>query len=197
MSARQARFQQRKAAAIFAEITMVDLARRLASRQEVSSMSRRFRIALGVASFGGMVMAVLTVFVVSAPNLGAATKLEIRLAETQPSTGLAEATLAHSGQKIFLHDSVVISNDDVVGARVFPSDDGTGFNVGIFFSGQGSEKIGAEAVESHVGKRMAILVNGDVMAAAILRGLVRQKALIIGGFTSAQADEIATALNGK
>ena len=161
-------------------------------------MSRRFRIALGVVSFGGMVMAVLTVFVVSAPNLRAATKLEIRLAETQPSAGLVEATLAHSDQRIFLHNSVVISNEDVVGARAFPSDDGTGgFDVGIFFSGQGSEKIGAEAVESHVGKPVAILVNGDVIAAAILTGLVEQKALILGGFTRAQADEIATALNGK
>ena len=40
-------------------------------------------------------------------------------------------------------------------------------------------------------------VHGDVIAAAILTGLVEQKALILGGFTRAQADEIATALNGK
>jgi hypothetical protein len=44
---------------------------------------------------------------------------------------------------------------------------------------------------------MAMLVNGDVIAAAILTGLVEQKALILGDFTRAQAEEIATALNGK
>jgi preprotein translocase subunit SecD len=142
-------------------------------------------------------MAVLSVLVVNTPNLTAATRLEIRLAETQPSTGLVEATVGRSDRKIFLNDSVVISNEDVMGARVFRSDDGSGFNVGIFFSGQGSEKISAEAVESHVGKPVAILVDGDVIAVAILRGLVRQKALIIGGFTKAEADEIATALKGK
>jgi preprotein translocase subunit SecD len=161
------------------------------------AMSHRFRVIVGIVSFGVLAMSVLLgAFVGNASNVPSATKLEIRLAETQPATGLVEAKVSHSDKTIYLHESPVFTDEDVTSTRVLSGDDRTRFNVGVLLSQQGSEKTG-NATESHVGKPVAILLNGDVIAAPILRGVVSQKALIIGDWTKAQADEIAAALNGQ
>ena len=159
-------------------------------------MSQPFHVAVGVVSFGVLAMSLIVMFVVNASNLKAATTLEIRLAETQPATGLVEATVAHSDKKIYLHESAVITKEDVSQTRVVNGDNANRFNVGVLVNQQGSEKIG-NATESHVGKPVAILVDGDVIAAPTLMGVVTRKALIIGDWTKAQADAIAAALNEK
>jgi hypothetical protein len=56
--------------------------------------------------------------VVNVVNVKAATKLEIRLAEDQPAATLVEASVAHSDRKVYLHQEVVISNEDLIDARV-------------------------------------------------------------------------------
>ena len=155
-------------------------------------MSQRFH-AVGVVSFGVLAVSLIAMFVVNASNLKAATKLEIRLAEPQPAAGLVEATVAHSEKKIYLHESTVITTEDVAETRVFNGDNANRFNVGVLVNQQGSETIG-NATESHVGKPVAILVDGDVIAAPILMGVVTRKALIIGDLTKGQADAIAAAL---
>ncbi len=159
-------------------------------------MSQRFHVAVGVVSFGVLAMSLIAMFVVNALNLKAATTLEIRLAETQPATGLLEATVAHSDKKIYLHESAVITNEDVADTRVFNGDHANRFNVGVLVNQQGSEKIG-NATESHVGKPVVIVVDGDMIAAPILMGVVTRKALIIGDLTKGQADGIAAALSEK
>jgi len=159
-------------------------------------MSQRFHVAVGVVSYGVLAMSLIAVFLVNAANLKAAATLEIRLAETQPATGLVEATVAHSDQKIYLHEFAVITNEDVSQARVVNGDSANRFNVGVVINQQGSEKIG-NATQSHLGKPVAILVDGDVIAAPILMGVVTRKELVIGDWTKAQADAIAAALNEK
>jgi preprotein translocase subunit SecD len=159
-------------------------------------MSQRFHVAGSGVSYGVLAMSLIAVFLVNAANLKAAATLEIRLAETQPATGLVEATVAHSDKKIYLHEFAVITNEDVSKARVVNGDNANRFNVGVVINQQGSEKIG-NATQSHLGKPVAILVDGDVIAAPILMGVVTRKALIIGDWTKAQADAIAAALNEK
>ena len=105
-------------------------------------------------------------------------------------------SVAHSDRKVYLHQEVVISNEDVIDARVMPGAGGTGFNVDISFSQQGAEKI-ATATQAHIGKPLAILVNGSVIAAPKLRDAIRKSALITGDYTKEQADEIAAGLTGR
>lgn len=133
---------------------------------------------------------------VPASTTQAATKLDVRLAETAPGAGLSEATVSGSVEKIYLHRETIISNADVVLARVVPGDRPATFNVGVMFSTDGSAKI-EKATQAHLNKPLAILVDGRVVAAPTLRAEIRGSAVITGEFTSAEADAIASALNAR
>lgn len=133
---------------------------------------------------------------VPASNTQAATKLDVRLAETGPGAGLSEATVSGSAEKIYLHRETIISNADVVRARVVPGDRPATFNVGIMFTTDGSAKM-EKATQAHLNKPLAILVDGRVVAAPTLRDEIRGSAVITGDFTSAEAGAIAAGLNAR
>jgi preprotein translocase subunit SecD len=119
------------------------------------------------------------------------TLLEVRLAETEPATGLDAATVLSSNHKIYLHVERVITNNDVVQARVV---EGNGqFNVAITLTPGGAARM-ATATSMHVGKPLAIIVNGDVIAAPTVRGQIGSEALITGDFTRVEAERIAAGL---
>ena len=95
----------------------------------------------------GAVLVVLTVAVLTASGVvglnlhaQAQARLEVRLAEEQPVTGLVEAAVSHSDRHVYLQPSAVITNEDVSAARVVPAG-GTAFNVAISFTPQGTERM--------------------------------------------------------
>ena len=108
---------------------------------------------------------------------------------------LVEALVGHSNKKVYLHETAILTNADVTDARVVPAK-GTAFDVAVSLTPQGAAKM-ADATQGHVGRPLAIVVNGTVVAAPILRDPVRQDALITGDWTREQADEIAAGLTGK
>ena len=149
---------------------------------------------------------VLFGFVVNAVNLKAATTLEIRLAEEEPAATLVEAAVVNSDKKVYLHQEAVITSEDMIDVRVVPDGEHfADFNLGILFTRRAANI--TVAAETHVGKPIAILVNGTVVAVPTLRGIVLagpplgaaipQSALIVGGFTKERADEIAAVLTGR
>jgi preprotein translocase subunit SecD len=125
-----------------------------------------------------------------------ASTLEVRLAETAPGPGLSEATVAGSGEKIYLHPEAVITNADVTSAHVIPGDRPGTFNVGIMFSADGSAKM-QKATQAHLNKPLAILVNGHLVSAPTLRSQIRGSAVVTGDFTNAEASALAASLNGQ
>jgi SecD/SecF fusion protein len=122
-------------------------------------------------------------------------KLEVRLAEDQPASGLVEAAVSHSDKHVYLESSAVITNEDVSAARVVPAG-GAAFNVAISFTPQGTDRM-MNATRAHIGRPLAILVNGTVVAAPTLRSAIGQDATITGDWTRQQADEIAAGLTGR
>jgi len=125
----------------------------------------------------------------------AQTRLEMRLAETQPGAGLTEATIPASGQKIYLHQSSVITNADVIEAHV--ENDVNGHpSVAIRVTPDAAVRL-ENATREHIGKPLAVLVNGTVVSAPTLRGVLRQDAAIVGTFTEAEAGKIAAGLTGR
>lgn len=120
-----------------------------------------------------------------------ATLLEVRLAETEPARGLIEATVQNSDRRVFLHDTRVITNNDVVQARVVESDGR--FNVAITLTNEGAAKM-ASATSAHTGRPLAIIVDGEVIAAPTVRGTINDQAVITGAFTRARAERIAAGL---
>jgi TonB family protein len=118
--------------------------------------------------------------------------LELRLAELAPAPGLSEALVDGSGQRIYLHADVVVSTVDVIGARV--ADAGSGrYSVSTEFSAAASARL-TTATQAHLGRPVAILLDGRVLAAPVIRSPIGRSAVLTGDFTRERAEAIAAGL---
>ena len=119
----------------------------------------------------------------------AAIRFEVRLAEDRPATGLREVKLSGPDRSIYLHEEVIVTNSDIAVARVVPGRRPSEFNVALEFNSSGAEKMRA-ATANHIGKPIAILLDGQVVMAPMLRTLIGASARITGNFTRTQAERI-------
>jgi preprotein translocase subunit SecD len=121
-------------------------------------------------------------------------KFEIRRAESKPGEGLTEVIVAGSGDKIYLHKKADIVASDVADARV--TKDGKPV-VEIAFTEAGHKKIN-RLTEQHQGKPLAIMVDGKVIAAPVVRSTIESgKAMVTGNFTREEAERIASGIKPK
>src|ERR1051326_3127618 len=134
--------------------------------------------------------------------------VEIRLAETSRSDGLIKATVKDSGQTIYLHKTILISNRDVTAAKVVASDairqivdqlpPAEGINVNIdaekkyevkmTFTNEAAQRI-EKTTQKHLHKPIAIIIDGVVMSAPYLENKLSTGA-IISALTQEQAQKI-------
>jgi hypothetical protein len=159
-------------------------ARRAESRSRLA-----FLIVAGVA----MVAASLLIVGIWSPLVGrveAAVRFEVRLAEDRPAAGLTEAKEKNSGRTIYLHPEIVVGNADIAAAQVVEGGDGSHYSVSVEFTARGAEKMRA-ATRNHIGKPVAILLDGEVVLAPTLRSEIGASARITGSFTKQQAQRIA------
>jgi len=117
------------------------------------------------------------------------TSLEVRLAELQPGAGLVEVVVPGSNQKVYLERNALVTGADVTSARVIDAGGGR-YSVSLGFSAAGSSRL-AESTKIHVGRPVAILLNGRVIAAPVVRAMIRDSAVINGDFTREEAERIA------
>jgi preprotein translocase subunit SecD len=118
--------------------------------------------------------------------------LEMRLAEGEPVRGLTfEATVKGSGKKVHLHYATLIANGDVADARVVETSGR--YDVAVTLSPDGAEKI-ASATSRHVGRPLAIILDGDVVAVLTVRTALGREIGISAGFTQADAMRIVAGL---
>lgn len=121
--------------------------------------------------------------------LVAQVRLDIRLAEEHPVPGLVVAQVANTGRVVYLHPETVAGNDDIAGAWVV--DEGSArFGVAVQFLPNGAERM-RQATANHVGKPVAIVIDGIVATAPTVRSPMSDAATISGSFTREQADRIA------
>jgi preprotein translocase subunit SecD len=119
----------------------------------------------------------------------AAVRFEVRLAEDQPIPGLVVATVAGPNRVIYLHPEIVVNNDDI--AQSWVSQDGPDwFAVSVQFLPAGAQRI-SQATATHVGRPMAVLIDGAVVLASTIRSPISDSAVITGNFTQAEAERIA------
>ncbi len=120
--------------------------------------------------------------------------MEMRLAEEEPGEGLTRMTMTAWGETdaFYLHEEVLMDNRDVESASVTMWGDHPA--VEILFTPQGGEEF-ARLTSENVGKRMAIIVNGRLVTAPIIRASVTSgRAIINGEFTEDEAQRIARGL---
>jgi TonB family protein len=122
----------------------------------------------------------------------AATRLEIRLAESGPAPGLSEAVVPGSGQRIYLHAMTLATADDVTSARVIEGA-GPSFSVSVTFSGAASARI-ASGTGAHLGRPLAIVLDGQVISVVTVKAQIGDSAVISGPFDAASAQALAARL---
>ena len=118
-------------------------------------------------------------------------RLEIRLAETAPAAGLREASVPGSDRRIYLHATTLATDADVTSARVI--DTRGQFSIGVRFSDQAAARI-RTSTTAHLGKPVAIILNGNVVSAPTLRAPISDSGIITGNFTAASAQGLADTL---
>jgi preprotein translocase subunit SecD len=123
----------------------------------------------------------------------AAVRFEARLAEDRPAPGLREAKASDSGRSVYLHDEIIATNSDIKLARVIQGSDPSQYAVGIEFNAAGAEKMRV-ATGNHIGKLVAILLDGKVVMAPVIRTAIGPSAVITGKFTRSQAEKIVNGI---
>ena len=119
----------------------------------------------------------------------AAVRFEVRLAEDRPIPGLIVAQIADSGRGIYLHPEIVVNNDDI--AQSWVLQDGSGYGVGVQFLPSGAERM-RQATAGHVGRPLAILIDGAVVLAPVVRSpIITDSAVVTGNYTRSEAERIA------
>ena len=148
------------------------------------------RVAVG-AAFG--VLAALAVFGLlvgfdDRGTLQAAVRFEVRLAEAQPVPGLIVGRVVGSGHTIYLHPEMIVTNDDI--AQSWLLEDGPDrFSIHVELLAAGAERM-RHATAAHIGRPIAILIDGKVVAAPVVRDTVSNSAVITGDFTRNEAERI-------
>ncbi|MFL5243190.1 MAG: SecDF P1 head subdomain-containing protein [Gemmataceae bacterium] len=122
-------------------------------------------------------------------------QVEFRLAEFEPGVGLTEATAPGSAKKVYLHKEPLITNFDIAEAQVREYEEGEP-QIIVHFTAIGEQKM-LEATTSHIGKPMAILVDGKVVTAPTIRSRISSSLSIVGHFTLEEADRIARSLGSQ
>ena len=129
-----------------------------------------------------------------APPLHAAVPFEVRVAEAAAGPGLSAAVDAAAGRTIYLDTQVVLANGDISSARAVPV--GEGFGVEVAFTKDGAAKIRA-ATATNVGRLLAVVVDGKVIASPRITSAVDQIGIMGGRYTSEEAQRIAVGVLGR
>jgi len=128
--------------------------------------------------------------------VAAAVRFEVRLAEENPASGLREAVVSGADRTIYLHQETVVTNSDIAQAHVIQGDAASRFSVTVTFNADGAAKM-FRASQSHLGRPLAILIDGEVAIAPVLRSPIRTSAIISGNYTRAEAEKIAAGILGR
>ena len=170
-----------------------------ASRSEPST-DHWFRAPRAVAALVALIVA--GVFAVSlrgprgSATVYAAVRFEVRLAEAQPGAGLHEARVSGSDRVIYLHDEAILTNVDVERCTAVAGSEASRYNIGVELNGAGAEKA-RQATLAHEGRPLAVLIDGEVVMAPILRSPIARSAVITGDFSKAEAERIVNGIGAR
>lgn len=122
-------------------------------------------------------------------------KVEFRRAETKSAEGLAEAMVAGSRSKVYLHKKADLTNDDIDEVRAVEDADGRPA-IEFVLTKEGAKKM-EKLTEQHLGKPLAILLNGKVVSAPNIRQKISERGRITGNFTKEEVDQFVEGINSR
>jgi hypothetical protein len=149
--------------------------RRAVLAAEPAAIPRRSRarraLAAVVIAIAGLLVATLT-WQRASVNAVAAVRFEARVAET--------------GQ-------MIVANRDVLRTRVVPGSMPSTYGIELTFTPEGAEKM-RMATETHVGEHLELLVDGEVVMAPLIRGVISTSATLSGDYSQAEAMRLVEGL---
>lgn len=126
--------------------------------------------------------------------IAAQVRFEVRLAEERPAPGLVVAQVSDTGRVIYLHPETVVSNEDVASATAL--DGPAGFTVEVRLLPSGADRL-RQATGGHVGRPVAIALDGRVVMAPTVRSPIGDSAVITGQLTETEARRIADGVSQR
>ena len=171
---------------------VVDAARS-ADANPARRMGRRVVLVGGIVALAAAAAVGAKVWPAGATLHAAAVRFEIRLAESAPTLDLTPARVAGSDRVVYLHRDALVTNEDIAAARVVPATAAGQFNIGVRFTPAAGEMLRA-ATADHIGRPLALTIDGEVVMAPTLRSSFGAEALLTGNYTKAEADRIANGM---
>ena len=133
---------------------------------------------------------------VHAVQVTTGSRFALYLAESLPRQGLLEMTDLNSKGKVYLHPEAVVTNKELVAAQVQPSSQPGFFEIEFAFDEEGARRL-ESATGDHIGKLLAIVVEGNVISAPVLRGRIYDTAVLSARLSREEAERIATGIKGS
>ena len=121
-------------------------------------------------------------------------RVELRRAETAPAPGLVEAIVAGTGAKVYLHKTATLTGVDIASAKV--AGGATDPSIELTFTAAGAKKA-AKLSEDHPDRPVALVVDGKVLAAPVIRAKLGETVRISGRFTEGEAAKLVKAIEGR
>jgi preprotein translocase subunit SecD len=119
-------------------------------------------------------------------------RFELCLASDQPVNGWDRRVIRANQREIYVSREVHVTNTDI--AKAWLQQRGEGFAVGLYLTEEGAIKL-AKVSGENTGKKLAILVDGEVVSAPRVMAQISDRAEIHGNFTEQEARDLAAALN--
>lgn len=142
-----------------------------------------------------LTMAVVLAGCATMQNRKTPATIEFRPGSQSAGPGLTTMTASGSEVPVYVSEDVVLSNADVESASVNAGPNGP--QIEIVFTGTGTERF-AQATEQLIGKRLCILVDGELLSAPrVMEKIPGGKVVITGKFTKEEAERIASGITGK
>jgi preprotein translocase subunit SecD len=128
-------------------------------------------------------------------------KAEFRWAEEKPTQGLTEnkgVDLSCSDQKAYLHKQAILTNQDIVAARLHKANcvPGEKFLIDTSLTREAGKKMARSSAENR-NKSLVVLVDGKIVAAMVVKSRLSDFVPITGYFTQAEAERIVKGINRK
>jgi len=123
-------------------------------------------------------------------------RVEVRLADTAPREGFEAMDFVETGGTIYVSPEIALSDPDIKGALATVDDRGRPA-VAAELNLLGTQKF-AIFTSNHIRERAAIIVDGKVVSAPVIRSPIMKGRLVINGdFTQDEAEALARSLGGS
>ena len=116
-------------------------------------------------------------------------------AQTEFDVNLKMMTFYNSNDKFFIHDSVLLDNNDIASASVTKLENRS--VVEVILTNVGREKF-AMITEEYTGKNLGMIVDGILVSAPLVNAKITKGLfIIIGFFSPEEASRIAKGISAK